>query len=71
MERIHISLVVKIGARFPLLILYRWRDRQYIGPKKWLESALRDSSWQVEPREATGGVRSASQLTYWTDVQKD
>lgn len=22
----------------------RWRDRQYFGPRRWLESALRDSS---------------------------
>lgn len=25
----------------------RWRDRQYFGPRRWLESALRDSSaWE-------------------------
>ena len=27
--------------------IFRWRDRQYYGgPKRWLESALRDSTWQ-------------------------
>ena len=27
--------------------LLRWRDRQYVGHRKWLESALRDNSWPV------------------------
>ena len=27
--------------------LLRWRDRQYVGHRKWLESALRDNNWQV------------------------
>jgi hypothetical protein len=27
--------------------LNRWRDRQYFGPKRWLETALRDPAWQV------------------------
>ncbi|XP_063230682.1 E3 ubiquitin-protein ligase UBR5 isoform X3 [Bacillus rossius redtenbacheri] len=27
----------------------RWRDRQYFGPRRWLESALRDSSWDKDP----------------------
>ena len=27
--------------------LLRWRDRQYVGQRKWLESALRDNNWQV------------------------
>ena len=26
--------------------IFRWRDRQYFGPKRWLESALRDPAWQ-------------------------
>nr|CAD7453418.1 unnamed protein product [Timema tahoe] len=26
----------------------RWRDRQYFGPRRWLESALRDSTWDKE-----------------------
>lgn len=24
----------------------RWRDRQYFGPRRWLETALRDSAWE-------------------------
>lgn len=27
----------------------RWRDRQYFGPRRWLESALRDSTWDRDP----------------------
>lgn len=26
----------------------RWRERQYFGPRRWLESALRDTSWEKE-----------------------
>lgn len=26
----------------------RWRDRQYFGPRRWLESALRDSTWDKD-----------------------
>lgn len=26
-----------------------WRERQYLGPRRWLESALRDSSWDKDP----------------------
>lgn len=26
----------------------RWRERQYFGPRRWLESALRDTSWDKE-----------------------
>lgn len=26
--------------------IFRWRDRQYFGPKRWLETALRDPAWQ-------------------------
>lgn len=26
----------------------RWRERQYFGPRRWLESALRDNSWEKE-----------------------
>lgn len=27
----------------------RWRERQYYGPKRWLETALRDSGWDKDP----------------------
>ena len=26
--------------------IFRWRERQYFGPKRWLETALRDPAWQ-------------------------
>ncbi|CAH0698940.1 unnamed protein product [Spodoptera exigua] len=26
----------------------RWRERQYFGPRRWLESALRDTSWDKD-----------------------
>lgn len=26
----------------------RWRDRQYYGPRRWLESALRESAWDKD-----------------------
>ena len=29
----------------------RWRDRQYFGPRRWLESALRDSNWEKDSGE--------------------
>lgn len=37
----------------------RWRDRQYFGPRRWLETALRDSAW--EP----GETRNSSNLHNW------
>lgn len=27
----------------------RWRERQYYGPKRWLETALRESGWDKDP----------------------
>lgn len=26
----------------------RWRDRQYFGPRRWLESALRDNTYEKD-----------------------
>lgn len=26
----------------------RWRERQYFGPRRWLETALRDSGWDKD-----------------------
>lgn len=26
----------------------RWRDRQYFGPRRWLESALRDNGYEKD-----------------------
>ena len=31
--------------------IFRWRDRQYFGPKRWLETALRDPAWQEGDKE--------------------
>ncbi|XP_049887404.1 E3 ubiquitin-protein ligase UBR5 isoform X3 [Pectinophora gossypiella] len=33
----------------------RWRERQYFGPRRWLESALRDTSWDKEGDENITG----------------
>ena len=36
--------------------IFRWRDRQYhSGPKRWLESALRDPAWQEKDEDGSGG----------------
>merc|ERR1719402_141916 len=32
--------------------IFRWRDRQYFGPKRWLESTLRDPAWQDKEEDA-------------------
>ncbi|XP_026324159.1 E3 ubiquitin-protein ligase UBR5 isoform X3 [Hyposmocoma kahamanoa] len=32
----------------------RWRERQYFGPRRWLESALRDTSWDKDGVCSTG-----------------
>ena len=35
--------------------IFRWRDRQYYsGPKRWLESALRDPAWQDKEDDISG-----------------
>lgn len=33
----------------------RWRERQYFGPRRWLESALRDTSWDKDGGNNDGG----------------
>ena len=51
--------------------IFRWRDRQYYsGPKRWLESALRDPAWQDKEDDLTGvGSKkkesNASQSPLW------
>uniref|UniRef100_A0A1B6DHC7 HECT-type E3 ubiquitin transferase n=1 Tax=Clastoptera arizonana TaxID=38151 RepID=A0A1B6DHC7_9HEMI len=45
----------------------RWRDRQYFGPRRWLETALRDSSW--EPDNKKKDFSSASPLWMCDDVE--
>ena len=47
--------------------IFRWRDRQYFGPKRWLESALRDSAWQDKDDDSTPKKRDnvLSQSPLW------
>lgn len=40
----------------------RWRDRQYYGPRRWLESALRDSTWDKDPENKKKDFASQSPL---------
>ncbi|KAK2726284.1 hypothetical protein QYM36_000668 [Artemia franciscana] len=41
--------------------MLRWRDRQYFGPRRWLESALRDSGWL--DREPSAVKQSESKIS--------
>ncbi|XP_063372511.1 LOW QUALITY PROTEIN: E3 ubiquitin-protein ligase hyd [Cydia amplana] len=51
----------------------RWRDRQYFGPRRWLESALRDTSWDKDNTEskkkdsamAASPLWVSEELEYW------
>ena len=59
--------------------IFRWRDRQYFGPKRWLETALRDPAWQEGDKE--GGKKDpgpgpgpsplwlGDELEFWPDRQ--
>ena len=62
--------------------IFRWRDRQYFGPKRWLETALRDTAWHEGDKERReekggggGGVGGPSplwlgdELEWWPDRQ--
>ena len=59
--------------------IFRWRDRQYFGPKRWLETALRDTAWhegEKERREEKGGggggpspLWLGDELEWWPDRQ--
>ncbi|XP_037871964.1 E3 ubiquitin-protein ligase hyd isoform X5 [Bombyx mori] len=53
---------------------FRWRERQYFGPRRWLESALRDtSSWDkdgTESKKKESGLAASplwvsEELEYW------
>ncbi|XP_044743814.1 E3 ubiquitin-protein ligase UBR5 isoform X2 [Chrysoperla carnea] len=46
----------------------RWRERQYFGPRRWLESALRESSWEKDP-ETKKKELSASPLWVSDDLE--
>ncbi|KAG8228758.1 hypothetical protein J437_LFUL008199 [Ladona fulva] len=54
----------------------RWRDRQYFGPRRWLESALRDSAWvEKDPESKKKELAQQSplwmsdELEFWPDRQ--
>ncbi|KAK6633415.1 hypothetical protein RUM44_004018 [Polyplax serrata] len=50
-----------------------WRERQYLGPRRWLESALRDSSWDKDPESKKkeyaqqSPLWTSDELEYWPD----
>ncbi|XP_066593371.1 E3 ubiquitin-protein ligase UBR5-like isoform X2 [Prorops nasuta] len=50
----------------------RWRDRQYYGPRRWLENALKDS-WEKDPDNKKKDLASQSplwiseELEWWHD----
>lgn len=51
--------------------VFRWRDRQYYGgPKRWLESALRDSTWQDKEDSNDGSKKSASHASANSDANQ-
>lgn len=51
----------------------RWRERQYFGPRRWLESALRDTPWDKDTGEnkkkdsavAASPLWVSEELEYW------
>ncbi|XP_021934340.1 E3 ubiquitin-protein ligase UBR5 isoform X2 [Zootermopsis nevadensis] len=51
----------------------RWRDRQYFGPRRWLESALRDSTWDKDPENkkkefaAQSPLWMSDELEFWPE----
>ncbi|XP_069676360.1 E3 ubiquitin-protein ligase UBR5 isoform X2 [Periplaneta americana] len=51
----------------------RWRDRQYFGPRRWLESALRDSTWDKDPESkkkefaAQSPLWMSDELEFWPE----
>ncbi|XP_046991563.1 E3 ubiquitin-protein ligase UBR5 [Schistocerca americana] len=51
----------------------RWRDRQYYGPRRWLESALRDSTWDKDPESkkkefaAQSPLWMSDELEFWPE----
>jgi len=51
----------------------RWRDRQYLGPRRWLESALRDTSYDRDQESKKKEYAQQSplwisdELEFWPD----
>ncbi|XP_012256943.2 E3 ubiquitin-protein ligase UBR5 isoform X2 [Athalia rosae] len=46
----------------------RWRDRQYYGPRRWLETALKDS-WEKDPDNKKKELASQSPLWMSEDLE--
>ncbi|VVC87967.1 unnamed protein product [Leptidea sinapis] len=47
----------------------RWRERQYFGPRRWLESALRDTSWDKEGVESKKKDSSMAASPLWVSEE--
>ncbi|XP_075236131.1 E3 ubiquitin-protein ligase hyd isoform X1 [Lycorma delicatula] len=47
----------------------RWRDRQYFGPRRWLETALRDSALDKDPESKKKDFAQQSPLWMSDDVE--
>ncbi|XP_066902270.1 E3 ubiquitin-protein ligase hyd isoform X4 [Halyomorpha halys] len=53
----------------------RWRDRQYFGPRRWLETALRDTNWDKEggnkKKDVSGGnpLWMSDDVEFWPDKE--
>jgi E3 ubiquitin-protein ligase EDD1 len=51
----------------------RWRDRQYFGPRRWLESALRESTWDKDSENkkkefaAQSPLWMSDELEFWPE----
>ncbi|KRT83810.1 hypothetical protein AMK59_4307, partial [Oryctes borbonicus] len=49
----------------------RWRDRQYFGPRRWLETALRDSAFDKDSdnkkKDGASPLWISDELEYWPD----
>ncbi|XP_030027136.2 E3 ubiquitin-protein ligase UBR5 isoform X2 [Manduca sexta] len=47
----------------------RWRERQYFGPRRWLESALRDTSWDKDGTESKKKDSAMSASPLWVSEE--
>ncbi|XP_022901003.2 E3 ubiquitin-protein ligase hyd isoform X2 [Onthophagus taurus] len=50
----------------------RWRDRQYFGPRRWLETALRDNAYEKDSeskkKDGASPLWISDELEYWPDT---
>ncbi|XP_017768727.1 PREDICTED: E3 ubiquitin-protein ligase UBR5 isoform X3 [Nicrophorus vespilloides] len=50
----------------------RWRDRQYFGPRRWLEAALRDSAFEKDSdnkkKDGASPLWVSDELEFWPDT---